>query len=48
LICLLADFIVYNGSYFYYESQGLLLLFTGAQALLTAIPAFLIRRISRK
>ena len=48
LICLLTDFIVFNGSYFYYESQGLLLLFTGVQVVLTAIPAILIRRISRK
>jgi len=47
-ICLAADLLTYGPSYFYYESQGLLLLFTAAQAALTAILAAIIWRCAHK
>lgn len=48
LICPIVDLLVYNESFFYYESQGLLLLFTAVQLILTAIPAALICLKPRK
>ena len=43
LICPIVIFLVYHREFFYYESRGIVLLFTAAQLVLTAIPAFLIR-----